>query len=117
MIKKLISFLKKEAPEGKSFKKQTFTYFLPSPPARSSGYREKQFDKFFYEFINRGYKILDFKTQASNGGMWIIFLLEATNKASEELDFNDIIAQINDKNSVKSEIEGLYYIDDKAQDL
>ncbi len=105
------------------YKIQSFTYFIPAPPPRSSGYREKQFDKLFYEFINRGYKILSTTTQASSAGekhsgMWVMFVLQATNAEAEKLNLNDILAEeVKNKSQVKEEIEGLYYIDDRANEL
>ena len=74
----------------KSFKIQTFTYYLPSPPARDSGYREKGFDKVFYSFINQGYEILSINTETNKGpnhsGMWIICTVRSTNKKAAELN-------------------------------
>lgn len=102
---------------------QTFTYFIPSPPARSTGYREKHFDKLFYEFINRGYKIINFTTQSSttgdkHSGMWILCLVQATNAEAEKLNLDDIFMdQLKGVNDIKTEVEGLYYIDDGAQEL
>ncbi len=101
----------------KTYKIQSFTYFIPSPPPRSTGYREKQFDKLFFEFINRGYKILNVTSQSSNGdkqsGMWIIFIVQATSKQADLLNFEDSNIDIT-KSADKPSIEGLYYIDDKA---
>ncbi|MFA6239230.1 MAG: hypothetical protein WC635_17960 [Bacteriovorax sp.] len=105
----------------KNYKIQSFTFFIPSPPPRTTGYREKQFDKLFYEFINKGYKILNFSTQASTGekqsGMWILFVLQAQNKEAEKLNLDDLVQDsIKSKAGVKEAIEGFYYIDDRAQE-
>ncbi|MDD4975029.1 MAG: hypothetical protein PHY93_11795 [Bacteriovorax sp.] len=105
----------------KIYKIQSFTFFIPSPPARASGYREKQFDKLFYEFINKGYRILNFTTQASTGekhsGMWIIFVVQALNKEAEGLNLDEIfLDSIKNKAPVKEAIEGFYYIDDRVQE-
>jgi hypothetical protein len=105
----------------KNYKIQSFTFFIPSPPARSTGYREKQFDKLFYEFINKGYHILNFKTEASTGeknsGMWIIFIVQALNSEAEALNLDEILLDsLKNKTQVKESIEGLYYIDDRAQE-
>ena len=122
MFKWILNHLKGEKTTSNDFKIQSFTFFIPAPPARSSGYREKQFDKLFYEFINRGYKILNFTTHSisgeNNSGMWMIFIVQATNAEAEKLNLNDeFVSNLQSKAQVKGEIEGLYYIDDKAQEL
>lgn len=72
---------------------QTFTYYIPAPPPRKSGYREKEFDGLFYEFINKGYEILSLQTQAHTGvnqcGMWVIVTVKALTKEAEALNFED----------------------------
>ncbi len=106
----------------KDFKIQSFTFFLPSPPPRATGYREKQFDKIFYEFINKGYKILNFTTQAQSSGekqsgMWILVVVQATNSESEKLNLDEIFHDsIKAKAPVKDSIDGFYYIDDRTPD-
>lgn len=71
---------------------QTFTYFIPAPPHRKTGYREKEFDKIFYQFINSGYEVLEFKTQAISSdtlaGMWVICLVRSTGPQTKILDFS-----------------------------
>ena len=120
LLQKLL-FAKKT--KKNTFKKQTFTFFIPAPPPRSTGYREKQFDKLFYEFINRGYDVLEFKCQTINtrdsaSGMWIICLVQATNEIAEELNLEDDIREIFQSTAkTKEQIEGLYYIDDMANEL
>lgn len=103
-----------------NFKIQSFTYFIPSPPHRTSGYREKQFDKYFYEFINLGFEILEFKTSSISGenssGMWVIFILRATNEKASKLDLSEAFIE-KDTQYTKEEIEGLYYIDDRSGGL
>lgn len=114
----MINFFNKMFQSDKNnYKIQSFTFFIPAPPSRLSGYREKQFDSIFYEFINKGYKILSFNTQACNGanqsGMWVICVVQATNSEAEKLSLNEIFNdQLKNKIEVKNEIEGLYYIDD-----
>ncbi|MBT7610484.1 MAG: hypothetical protein HN576_12060 [Bacteriovoracaceae bacterium] len=76
------------------FRIQTFTYFIPAPSPRKTGYREKRFDKLFYKLINLGYEIIDFKTQQCSNrqetsGMWLIFVLRAKNAKAEELNFDE----------------------------
>lgn len=105
----------------KNYKIQSFTYFIPSPPARSSGYREKQFDTLFYDFINKGFRILHFTTQASSGekhsGMWVLVVVEATNKKAQELNLEDIMnGSLKIQSASEERIDGLYYIDDRAEE-
>jgi len=101
----------------KAHKIQSFTFYIPSPPQRSTGYREKQFDKLFYEFINRGYKILNVTSQSSSGGnqsgMWIIFIVQATSAEAELLNFDESNIDVT-KSETGPTIEGLYYINDRA---
>ncbi|GAB4416978.1 MAG: hypothetical protein OHK0056_25600 [Bacteriovoracaceae bacterium] len=99
----------------KTSKIQTFTYYIPAPPERKFGYREKQFDKVFYEFINRGYKILDTKMTPHSGvnssGMWVMFVVESTHPKAESLDlqFDSFMDDIL-PTTENQEVEGLYYI-------
>jgi len=74
------------------FKIQTFTYYVPAPPPRKTGYREKEFDSLFYQFINRGYEVIDMKTVPHTGvnqcGMWIIILARALNEDANAIDLD-----------------------------
>lgn len=76
----------------KQFKIQSFTYYIPSPPERQNGYREKQFDKVFYNFINQGFEILSITTQTNTGpshsGMWIVCIVRALNIKADELNLD-----------------------------
>ena len=102
---------------------QTFTYYIPSPPLRKKGYREKEFDKQLFKFINNGYEIISVNTQNnytnSHSGMWVIFTVRALNEKASELKFDqsDELGQYDEQESFPEEdlssnkIEGLYYID------
>lgn len=78
----------------KRYKIQTFTYYIPSPPQRETGYREKQFDKVFYEFINQGLEIISINTVPNTGpkgsGMWYV----ATVRGEVPLDLEEKIQHI-----------------------
>lgn len=109
---------------SQSYKIQSFTFFIPAPPPRTTSYREKQFDKLFTQFINRGFRILHFNTQAvssgeKHSGMWIICILEALTPEAEKASFDDLSQSVQDSlHNIQTnvQIEGLYYIesDDKA---
>lgn len=83
------------------FKIQTFTYYIPAPPPRKSGYREKEFDKIFYEVVNKGFEILNVQTQSHTGanscGMWVIFTLRATNQKAQELDLDELSSSVHEQ--------------------
>jgi hypothetical protein len=97
----------------KYYKIQSFTFYVPSPPPRKVGYREKEFDKIFYSFINNGYEILEFKTQTNSNqahsGMWLIFIVRSTNSASSKLNLEE---EFGNYDYEEEPIEGLYQIDD-----
>jgi hypothetical protein len=71
-------------------KKSTFTYYIPAPPHRKSGYREREFDKIMQGILKSGFEIEQLHTQAvggsENGGLFIIAQLKAKSQKIMELD-------------------------------
>ena len=75
-----------------------FTYFLPTPPKRKTGYQEKEFDRIVSHIISLGFAIKDIKLSTVSGtlssGMWILCLLEPlTPKAAKmnlEITYSDV---------------------------
>lgn len=61
-------------------KLQTFTYYIPAPPYRSTGYREKQFDRILSSFLLNGHEVLSISTEShsseTSSGMWIVALVK-----------------------------------------
>lgn len=122
-------------------KKQTFTYYIPAPPLRKSGYREKAFDSIIQQLTNIGFRILDINATAINDserlGMWVVltvapytaeaFKHDASQFPEEFINMvqensNDIKEEINpskptkaielpNENHEEDEIKGIYYID------
>lgn len=78
---------------------KTFTYYLPSPPDRKTGYQEKEFDQIMNYLIGKNFDIIDFKMQAcaneKSSGVWILCMLGAkTIEASKfelDIDYNSIV--------------------------
>lgn len=72
---------------------QTFTYFVPSPPRRNTGYQEKELDKIIKKIITAGYFIENIQLVSNGnstiGGFWIHLYLSTNdeNKFSSGLDF------------------------------
>ncbi len=75
---------------GKSGKKmkelKTFTYFIPAPPHRKNGYREKEFDKIMSGILQSGFELQELKTVGMENGMFIIAILNVPNKKIAKLD-------------------------------
>lgn len=65
---------------------KTFTYFIPAPPHRKTGYREKEFDKIMQGFLQSGFELIDMKVQAVETGLFVVALLKATSKKVAKLD-------------------------------
>lgn len=72
--------------------KKTFSYFIPAPPSRKTGYQEKEFDHIIGYLTSKGFEILDIKMQSLNtelsSGMWVICILgmRNTNLLNEDID-------------------------------
>ena len=63
----------------------TFTYYIPAPPNRKTGYQEQEFDKLVFEaFQDKDLEIMSINTIANHkdGGFWAIILI----KSSKQLD-------------------------------
>lgn len=71
----------------------TFTYFIPAPPTRKSGYREKEFDKIMTGILQSGFELVEIQTQAVDAGLFILAVLKTSNKKvavlDEHLDIQD----------------------------
>ena len=68
----------------KEFK--TFTYFIPSPPHRKNGYREKEFDKIMQGILQSGFELIDIQTQGMENGMFVLAVLRVPSKKIAKLD-------------------------------
>lgn len=78
----------------KIYKKKIFTYYIPAPPNRRSGYQEKEFDALIEHIQKLGFEVLDFKLQSHSteekSGLWVICILSAPNKDvwKQTIDFD-----------------------------
>jgi len=66
--------------------KSTFTYFIPAPPSRKSGYREREFDKIMRGIFESGLELVSLQTQSVPTGIFVIAVLKTTNKKIFKLD-------------------------------
>lgn len=71
---------------------KTFTYYVPSPPDRKTGYQEKEFDQITSYLLGKNFDIIDFKMQAcaneKSSGVWILCLLGAKTKESAQMELD-----------------------------
>lgn len=67
---------------------KTFTYFIPAPPHRKNGYREKEFDKIMQGILQSGFELVDLQTQGVDNGLFIVALLKVPSKKVAKLDEN-----------------------------
>ena len=80
-------------------KKRTFTYFIPAPPNRKTGYQEKEFDHLSDYLVGKNFDIIDIKMESysseSSSGVWILCILGAkTDEAANmkiDIDYSDLI--------------------------
>lgn len=69
----------------------TFTYFIPSPPHRKTGYREIEFDKIMRGILESGFEIESFKTQSAGTGIYVVAVLKTNSKKVFESDLRQDI--------------------------
>jgi hypothetical protein len=65
---------------------KTFTYFIPAPPHRKNGYREKEFDKIMQGILQSGFELVDLQTQAMESGMFVLAVLKVPSKKIAKID-------------------------------
>jgi hypothetical protein len=69
---------------------KTFTFYIPAPPHRKSGYREREFDKIMQGILTSGFELIDLQTQSvggpDNSGLFIVTTLKAKDKKTWDLD-------------------------------
>lgn len=105
----IVSLFKKK----EYFGMRSFTYFIPSPPSRKTGYQEKEFDQVFSYLMKKQYDVLELKTESisssDSSGMWIICILGAkTQEAYEaniEIDYQDISNKLESTIKLHPDIE------------
>lgn len=71
---------------------KSFSYFLPAPPKRASGYQEKEFDQLISHLSSQGYELIDIKIQSysteAQAGIWAFCKMGALNKEAAKRPIN-----------------------------
>ena len=71
---------------------KSFSYFLPAPPKRNSGYQEKEFDQSIAYLSKLGFELIDFQmashTESGQGGVWIVCRMGALTQEAANQDIN-----------------------------
>lgn len=69
---------------------KTFTFYIPAPPHRKTGYREREFDKIMQGILTSGFELVDLQIQAvggsDNSGLFIVSTIKAQNEKAWKLD-------------------------------
>jgi len=73
---------------------KTFTYYIPAPPKRNHGYREKEFDKIVHGLLSSGdYELVQMETQSMNtsdhAGLFVVMVLKPLTKKARELNLDE----------------------------
>lgn len=81
---------------------RSFTYYIPAPPGRKTGYQEKEFDHIFDYLMENEFDIIDYKLEScsndSSSGMWIVCILGAKSNKSKDISLEIDYAQIASNN-------------------
>ena len=80
MVKRITR--KKSTKKANYSEYRSFTYYIPNPPKRQSGYREVEFDKIMHGLLNSGHEIVSWQMQSASGvegGVFVCFIMKATN--------------------------------------
>lgn len=88
MLKSVISFLR----PSRFHAVKSFSYFLPAPPKRTSGYQERELDTIIAHLADQDFELLDIKAQSfaseTHAGVWVFCRLGALTKEAAKTQIN-----------------------------
>ena len=77
---------------------RTFTYFIPAPPSRKTGYQEKEFDSMTEYLLGKNFDLIDIKmesySQSNSAGVWMICILGAKTQEAANMNLEIDYAQV-----------------------
>lgn len=69
---------------------KTFTFYIPAPSHRKSGYREREFDKIMQGILTSGFELVNLQAQPvggpDNSGLFIVATIKAKDAKAWALD-------------------------------
>lgn len=69
---------------------KTFTFYIPAPPHRKTGYREREFDKIMQGILTSGFELVSLTAHPvggdDNSGLFIVSTIKARDKKVFALD-------------------------------
>lgn len=71
---------------SKKIFRKTFTYYIPAPPHRKSGYREIEFDKIMQGILSTGFEIETLQSQSTENGLFVLAVLRTNSKKIFDMD-------------------------------
>lgn len=78
---------------GKKMYRTTFTYFIPAPPHRKTGYREIEFDKIMRGIFETGFELESMQTTSTVNGIFVLGVLKTNSKKIFESDIKQDIQE------------------------
>ncbi|MCY4644862.1 MAG: hypothetical protein OXB88_09615 [Bacteriovoracales bacterium] len=88
---------------------QMFTYFIPAPPPRKTGYRERTLDIIFSQIAALGGKNFKWTSEVlsvpNGGGMWVILYYECPSSCRETIN-----------EAIEKELDSLFKEDDPERE-
>jgi len=82
---------------GNSSFLRTITYFIPAPPKRKSGYREREFDKIMSGILSSGYTLEQIQMTSVSGDQPGVFILAVIKAKSIKIFMNDETQDLHEK--------------------
>ncbi len=94
-------------------KLRSFTYFIPAPPSRKIGYREKELDTIINHILNNGFSIKKMQTTTISNekmsGVWVFLLLlplrADCNDSILDFEYSEIVNKENDSKELEISYE------------
>lgn len=99
---------KKSTKSSQYWDVKTFTWYIPAPPKRAQGHREKEFDKVLHGILKSGHEVLEWKLQSvGDGGMYAVFLLASNKKnlLGPQLELHEQFGLADHNSNVDIELE------------